>query len=268
MEWLKYSRTQVDKHNGTTISHDRFWKVTRWPHDLRGQRVLEAGSGSGRYTQVLLGSGATTVSFDFSAAVLANLQNNGGAPNLTLFRGDIYNIPFAEGSFDRVVCIGVIQHTPHRGRAFRNLARMLRPGGEIVADVYRLGLGCLLHPKYYLRPLRRLVPRDRLLEAVRVAVPLLLPLKGALRRIPLVGVPLGHMLVPVPDFRNRLPLSPRQCIEWSELDLFDWISPEHDRPSTRWEVERWCRDAGLEDVSVVLDSKGWQYTIRGRRPAR
>jgi len=268
MEWLKHSKTQVDRQNGTTISRDRFFSITQWPRDLSGQRVLEAGSGSGRFTQVLLDAGATTVSFDYSEAVVANLANNGGHPNLTLFRGDIFNIPFEPGTFDRVVCIGVLQHTPAPGRAFSCLVKMLRPGGEIAVDVYRLAPVAVLHPKYYLRPLRRVIPKERLYALVCRAVPLLLPIKHAVRRLPVLGIPLAHALVPVPDYRGRLPLSDEQCRQWSELDMFDWLSPEHDHPVTRREVERWCREAGLEDVTIELQSKGGQFTIRGRKPTR
>src|SRR5262249_27940806 len=131
-----------------------------------------------------------------------------------------------------------------------------------------LGPVSVLHPKYYLRPLRRLIPRDRLFALVHRAVPFLLPVKAAVRRIPVVGVPLAHVFVPVPDYRGRLPLTDEQCRVWSELDLVDMISPEHDHPATRWDVERWCRDAGLEQVTIELQSKGWQFTVRGRKPAR
>lgn len=268
LEWLRYARTQVDKYNGTTISRDRLFSITRWPRDLRDERVLEAGSGSGRYTQVLLDAGARTVSFDYSAAVLANLRNNGGHPNLTLFRGDIFNIPFTPESFDRVVCIGVIQHTPDPERAFQSLVRMLRPGGELAVDVYRLAPVSVLHPKYYLRPLRRLIPQAKLLNFARRAVPLLLPIKAALRKIPLAGVPLAHLLVPVPDYRGRLPLTDEQCREWSELDLFDGLSPEHDHPVVRRQIERWVQEAGLVDVTIELQSKGAQFTVRGRKALR
>jgi len=263
-EWLAYARTQVDRWNGTTISRDRLFQYTRWPRDLSGQRVLEVGSGSGRFTQVLLDAGAEVVSFDYSAAVVANAQNNGGAGRLTLFRGDIYRIPFAPRSFDRVACIGVLQHTPDPAAAFQALVRMLRPGGHLAADIYRVGLANLLSPKYPLRLLRRFIPRDRVVPLARRVVPALLPVKSALRRVPVLGVPLAHLLVPVADYRGRLPLSEAQAREWSELELIDALTPAHDHPATRRTVLGWCREAGLVDVDVEVVSKGGQLVVRAR----
>jgi SAM-dependent methyltransferase len=266
LEWRRHSRTQVDKFNGTHISKDRFFEYTSWPRDLRGQRILEAGCGSGRFTQVMLDAGAEVVSFDFSEAVLANRDNNGEHPRLTLFRGDIFQIPFAPRSFDRVLCLGVLQHTPDPARAFQALAAMVRPGGWLAADVYRLAPISLLHPKYILRPFRHFVTHERLFSICRRLVPVLLPMKAAIRRVPIVGVPLAHLLVPVPDYRGRLPLTDEQAAAWSELDLFDWIAPAHDHPATRGRVARWCASAGLEDVQLRVVSKGWQIAISGRAP--
>lgn len=263
-EWLAYARTQVDRWNGTTISRDRFFQYTRWPRDLSGQTVLEAGSGAGRFTQVLLDAGANVASFDYSAAVLANAQNNAGAERLSLFRGDIYRIPFAPGSFDRVVCIGVLQHTPDPEAAFQALSRMVKPGGHLAVDIYRVGLANLMNPKYPLRLLRRFIPRDRVVPLARRAVPALLPLKAALRSVPVIGVPLAHALVPVADYRGRLPLTDDQAREWSELELIDALTPAHDHPATRGAVLRWCREAGLTDVDVEIVSKGGQLAVRAR----
>lgn len=266
LEWKEHAKTQMDHFNGTTISKDRFFEYTQWPEDLSGQTILEAGSGSGRFTQVLLDAGARVVSFDYSAAVAANLANNGDSDRLTLYRGDIFNIPFAPGSFDRVVCIGVLQHTPDPERAFHSLARMVKPGGHLAVDVYRYAAVSVLHPKYYLRPLRHVVSDERLFSVIDKAVPRLLPIKGAVRKIPVVGVPLAHMLVPVPDYRGRLPLTEEQAATWAKLDMFDWIAPAHDHPKTRADMERWCNNAGLVDVDLEVVSKGWQIAVRARTP--
>lgn len=265
-EWLAYARTQVDKFNGTTISRDRFFQYTEWPRDLGGDLVLEAGSGSGRFTQVLLDAGARVVSFDYSAAVQANAANNGDDPRLLLFRGDIMKLPFEPGSFDRVVCIGVLQHTPDPKRSFFSLVDMVRPGGWLAVDIYRLAPVAVLHHKYWVRPIRHVVSSDHLMDWVKRVVPLLLPIKAAVRKLPLVGVPLAHVFVPVPDYRGRLPLTDEQARIWAELDLFDMISPAHDHPITTGTMKRWMQEAGLTDVSVEVVSKGGQIAARGRKP--
>jgi Methyltransferase domain len=60
------------------------------------------------------------VAFDYSNGVEANARINGPHERLVLAQGDIFSPPVKEGLFDRVYCVGVIQHTPIRsGRSAR-----------------------------------------------------------------------------------------------------------------------------------------------------
>ncbi|MBL8762879.1 MAG: class I SAM-dependent methyltransferase [Phycisphaerae bacterium] len=133
LQWKIHSRTQLDSHNGSTYSRDRWKEVSGWDDDLRGKNILEAGSGAGRFTEVLASTGADVYSFDFSEAVEANRENNGHFPNLNVFQADVYRIPLAKGSFDHVFCLGVIQHTPDPALTFQCLASMLKPGGRLAS---------------------------------------------------------------------------------------------------------------------------------------
>src|SRR5262249_53179759 len=112
LQWNLHVRTQLDRYSGLPISNSRLFSVTGWRDNLTGERILEAGSGAGRFTDVLLQTGASLYSFDYSEAVEANYANNGDQPNLTLFQGGIYRIPLQPASFDKVLCLGVLQHTP------------------------------------------------------------------------------------------------------------------------------------------------------------
>ena len=56
---------------------------------LERKKVLEIGSGAGRFTELLVATGAEVVSCDFSSAVDANFKNNGENKNLFLFQGDL-----------------------------------------------------------------------------------------------------------------------------------------------------------------------------------
>src|SRR5579871_2283930 len=137
LQWNTFRTTQLDSHSGIHYSFNNFWNNTGWlPRELFGKRVLEIGSGAGRYTEILLGAGARVVSFDYSSAVEANLRNNRDKGELFLFQGDVYDMPLEDASFDFVFCYGVLQHTPDPERAFQALFSKVKPGGRVSLDYY------------------------------------------------------------------------------------------------------------------------------------
>ena len=91
-QWNRYDRIQLDKVMGNNLSRDRWNATTGWPARMEGQRILEAGCGAGRFTELALETGAELYSFDLSDAVDANLRNH-AAQNLNIFQASIYEIP-------------------------------------------------------------------------------------------------------------------------------------------------------------------------------
>ena len=258
-QWNTHRTTQLDSHTGLPISGDRLFAVTGWPRDLSGQHVLEAGSGAGRFTKVLAATAASLYSFDYSSAVEANYANNGHYRNLTLFQGDIFDIPVAPQRFDKVICLGVLQHTPDPAKAFASLAAQVKPGGQIVIDVYRKGPVTLLHWKYLLRPITRRMDQQRLYRMIDTWVPRLIPITQALRRT--FGRH-GARLSPIAEYSD-LGLPPDTNRRWAILDTFDMYAPAHDHPQSVEGVRRWFEDAGLEQIEVGNGPHG--LVGRGRR---
>ena len=76
---------------------------------------------------------ANLYSVDYSTAVEANWRNNGalGDGRFVLAQASIYDMPFPDGRFDKVLCLGVLQHTPDFEASVRALVGKARPGGEI-----------------------------------------------------------------------------------------------------------------------------------------
>jgi SAM-dependent methyltransferase len=111
-QWNRFQKTQIDRESrNSALSKERFFAVTGWDKiDLTGKNILEAGSGAGRFTQIVLDyTKATLYSFDYSDAVSANFRNNGHhGSRLKLFQASIYDMPFPDNSFDKVFCFGVL----------------------------------------------------------------------------------------------------------------------------------------------------------------
>jgi SAM-dependent methyltransferase len=245
-QWNLHRKTQLDSFTGLPISKNRLFAVSDWSKELRGERVLEAGSGAGRFTEVLLSTGADVFSFDYSNAVEANWKNNGDKPNLHLFQADILQIPLPEESFDKVVCLGVLQHTPDPERAFKSLAKHVKSGGELVVDVYKASFFSWLQWKYALRLVTRRVNKEALYKAIALLVPILIPftrfMRSSLGRA-------GARLSPILEY-TYLGLPSDINRDWAILDTFDMYSPTHDHPQSLKTVKRWFYESCFGDVFV------------------
>jgi SAM-dependent methyltransferase len=246
-QWNRHACVQLDSFNGGSISADRLHQTTGWQSaDLAGERILEAGSGAGRFTEILLRTGAKVFSFDLSSAVEANYANNGARPNLRLFQADMVDLPLRPASFDKVLCLGVIQHTPDPEAAFRSLARLVKPGGQLAIDVYPLNWKALLHWKYFMRPVARRMPPALLWRWVGWYAPKLSPVARLLHRVG--GAPLRR-LVPILDQSDKAVPAAIQR-EWTVLDTFDALSARYDKPQTADTVRRWFHSCGFVDVQI------------------
>jgi SAM-dependent methyltransferase len=260
-QWNRYRSVQLDSVTGKPLSRDRLFEGTRWPERLDRERVLEVGCGAGRFTEVLLDAGAEVWAVDASSAVDAARANLGDHPRLRLAQADLFDLPFAEGAFDRVLCFGVLQHTPDPRRAFVAVARH---GGRVAADVYRRAPYVdRWSAKTLWRPLTTRLPRDVLRRVVEWYVPRWLPIDTRLARVPRVGRFLTAV-VPCWNYTGLLPLDRDELRAWAVLDTFDALSPRYDLPQTVAQVQRWVRDAGLEDADVRVGGNG--ILVTGRRP--
>jgi 2-polyprenyl-3-methyl-5-hydroxy-6-metoxy-1,4-benzoquinol methylase len=256
-QWNRYRSVQIDSENNLNLSAQRFYRWTGWKKDeLRGLRILEAGCGAGRFTQVMLDADATVYSFDLSSAVDACWRTNGPNDNLCLLQADIFQIPCKTESFDRVFCYGVLQHTPDPKAAFLSLIPFLRPGGEISVDCYiksrRLNRWTA---KYLWRWITSRMSRQRLFKVVEWYIPKWLPIDTFLAHVPVIGMWLVG-IIPCWNYTGMLPLSGEEIVSWAILDTFDALASKYDLPQTLEEVSSWFKEAGLGNVRVGGGSNG------------
>ena len=247
-QWNQFDRTQLDVHSGADQSQQRFYFETGWdPQELSHCSVLEVGSGAGRFSEVFLRTTTGVLhSVDYSSAVDANRRNNAAyGERLQLAQASIYELPFADNSFDKVFCLGVLQHTPSFSDSVAALIRKARVGGEIVVDFYPIkGWYTKIHSKYLLRPFTKRMPKPLLLKLIRLNICWMLALFDLL-----CALRLGVLtrFIPITDVRGfPRSLSPTQRPEWAVMDMFDAFTPEYDNPQRVQDVARMFSSRGCE----------------------
>jgi ubiquinone/menaquinone biosynthesis C-methylase UbiE len=95
--------------------------------------LLEVGYGSGIFLPELATHAERLVGIDLhgeSAPVAEMLRRLG--VEAELLQGSLFELPFADGEFDALVCISVLEHLQELDRALDELRRVLRPGGVAV----------------------------------------------------------------------------------------------------------------------------------------
>ncbi len=247
-EWNTHKTTQLDTFRQDGSSEDIFSKKTGFkPEDLRGKLVLDAGIGAGRFTDIMARWGANVIGIDLSYAVEAAQENFRSRENVLVAQADIAHLPFKPETFDAIVSIGVLHHTPDTKKYFQALVPYVRPGGTIAIWVYPAE-GDFVTRKQWI-PFTSRIPDRMFYEWCRWFVPF-----AHRRPNSLLVRCIGRVF---PFSRQGLGL------ENDILDTFDGYSPRFHGIHTPEEVAAWFDEAGLVDVRIPGP---WNTSMRGVRP--
>jgi len=247
-EWDRHRRTQLDSARGDQKSLDEFRsKLGLDADDLRGKLVLDAGCGVGRFTEVMASLGARVIAVDLSHAVEAAQENLGRRDDVLVVQGDILRLPFAPGTFDTIVSIGVLHHTPDTRQHCAALVPLLARGGTLCIWVYPDD-GPFRARKGWI-PFTNKIPRRMFYEWCRWLLPFVQRRQGS-RLQRLIATLFGYSQQPY-------------GLENDILDTFDAFSPRYHGTHSPEEVGAWFRAAGLVDVR---EASGIRTSMRGTLP--
>lgn len=254
-QWKQYKKTQLDSFSGTNISANRINRCLGPLKDnLAGKLVLEAGCGAGRFTEILLKQGATLVSADMSSAIEVNAENFPVSEKHRVIQADINDMPYADESFDVVICMGVIQHTPDPEKTIRDLYQLVKKGGTLIIDHYTITRAQLFRVASFYRLYLRNKPSSFTIPYTQKLVKRYLPLHKKFANNKIMSVLLNR-ISPVVSYFSAFPLlNDMQQQEWALLDthdsLTDWFKNFRSKKSIHntlaglGAVDTWCEYGG------------------------
>jgi SAM-dependent methyltransferase len=103
-----------------------------------GDRLLDVGCGTGSLTYTLAASAPRSeiVGIDPSSAFVEYARSHTSDPRLSFDVGNALSLPYPDASFDKCLCLLVLQFIPDVGRAIEEMRRVLRHGGSAAACVW------------------------------------------------------------------------------------------------------------------------------------
>jgi 2-polyprenyl-3-methyl-5-hydroxy-6-metoxy-1,4-benzoquinol methylase len=262
LQWNEYKKTQLDSFTKTTISNDRLKRILGGSLEiLRGKTILEAGCGAGRFTEILLRERGNVFAADLSTAVEANYENCKSFPNYFVCQADITSLPVRPGTFDIVICIGVIQHTPNPEKTIEALSAYVAPGGLLVIDHYTHG-----YPetpsRVILRSILLNMNPESSMKFNRVLTNLLWPVHrflGLRRKNPWIRGSRSIFLYmsPLVDYHDSYPqLDQEQLKMWGMLDTHDTLTDRFKHLRTGQEIREQLIRCGMENIEIKKAGNG------------
>jgi ubiquinone/menaquinone biosynthesis C-methylase UbiE len=119
---------------------ENHWNLFYSPEEIQGNKVLDAGCGTGIFSIIFARNGALEVTgIDISKGSLAtgkNLKQKFALKNLEFRQEDMLDLPFNSERFDIVWAWGTVHHTTDPISAISGLDRVLKPGGSMLLAVY------------------------------------------------------------------------------------------------------------------------------------
>lgn len=253
-QWTAY-RDNEGFYGSLDLFRDIFHPLIT-PEEVRGCRVADVGSGTGRIVRMLLEAGAAHVIAVEPSEAFEILRENTRdcAEKVTLLNATGEQLP-PSSDLDCVFSYGVLHHIPDPVPVVRAAFHALRPGGRFVVWLYGK-------------------------EGNRLYLALVLPLRAVAKRLPhpilkglawLLSFPVAAYIVlskvlPLPLHRYMVEIMGRLSPEKRRLNIYDQLNPAYAKYYTRDEALALMKAAGFENVAVHHRHE-YSWSVIGTKPA-
>lgn len=261
-EWAQFSKME-SKERGRIF--DAYFDLVDADVLRAGNRVLDAGCGSGRWAFEMASRGATVIAMDLGLSIEVAGRNT-SALGVHFVQADIRDTPFRPDTFDFACSLGVLHHVPETEAALAAVCSAIRPQGSLLLYLY---YALETRPSWYrlifrlsawIRRLLSVAPQPLTrLSTTAIAAGVYWPLarlSGALHRVGLNAL------------SDALPLSFYRHLSFRTMrnDSLDRFGTALEKRYTAAELAKLMSAAGLQDVRISPDPPYWHALAR-RSPA-
>jgi 2-polyprenyl-3-methyl-5-hydroxy-6-metoxy-1,4-benzoquinol methylase len=245
-EWSNHKTTQLGVDRKDNMNWD-IWKekIGGYQFQFSAPRItLDAGCGIGRFSEIVAHLGGKVIGVDLSKSIYTARVNN-RTENAFFIKSDLNDLPFKEESFDNIISIGVLHHTPDPKSTFLNLIKYLKPGGNIFIWVYTDSPDYV--KRFNLTKFLKVVPHKYLYPILKnVAVKNFAGKFNVLEKWALKNLPLPNTY----GLENQI------------LDTFDAYSPVNNFYFGDIQIYGWFTEAGL----VNIKRNTFPTSLSGQKP--
>jgi 2-polyprenyl-3-methyl-5-hydroxy-6-metoxy-1,4-benzoquinol methylase len=237
-------------------------------------RILDAGCGNGRILNLLrelVSPEVAIVGVDLVASNIAR-ENITNAKNVSVNQGDLTDADSLVdlGMFDFIYCQEVLHHTSNPQVAFKNLIKLLLPGGEIAIYVYKQKAPIREHTDDYVRGLISELSHDKAMKFMRQFSDLgqalaELELNVTVPEVELLGIEPGSYDIQrfIYHFFLKCYWNPELSLQDNAMINYDWYHPSICSRHTSEEVYSWFEDNELKITHTFVDHYG--ITVHGKK---
>lgn len=252
-EWGKFNTFDTAE---IELAGDQYFDIV--PDELLGPNVvaMDLGCGSGRWTRYLSGRVGHVEALDPSEAVFHAANTHHDLANVRWSQAGVGEIPFADDTFDLIICLGVLHHVPDTAGAVARLTAKLKPGGHLLLYLYYAldGRGPLFRALFALsdrfRCMISAMPGgSKRMVCDLIAFTVYLPARTCVRMARSLGIR-GWQRLPLSYYHDK-------SITVLRLDSLDRFGTPLEQRFTKAQVERMMRDAGLGDVVFSPSPPYW-----------
>lgn len=259
-EWEKFNR--FDPAEIEHVGNEYFDIVQK---ELLGPDVvaMDLGCGSGRWTRYLAGRVGHVEAVDPSEAVFHAADTHADLVNVRWNQAGVGDIPFADGTFDLIICLGVLHHVPDTAGALTRLTPKLKPGGHLLLYLYYAldGRGPLYRALFavsgvFRRVISALPGWLKRFVCDLVAFTVYVPAQSLVLLVRALGIK-GWQRLPLSYYHDK-------SLHVLRNDALDRFGTPLEQRFTKAEMQRMMHDAGLESVVFSPSAPFWHALGRRR----